>query len=211
LHAIRNGNNERKRFGAYKVDLTKAYDRVDWGYLEGVLIRLGFHSKWIGWVMECVTTVHYAIRFNNVSPDPFAPARGLRQGDPLLPYLFLFVADDLSKLIHDQVAKGELRQLMSADVRQVSHLLFADDTLLFMVANRRQAEVINRVLRYYERNTGKLINPAKCSIMFRAGCLPDNITNVQEVLGVGNITQDEKYLGLPTLDERMSKEKFNKA
>jgi hypothetical protein len=57
LHAIPCGNNRSKKFSAYKLDLTKVYDRVDWKYLEGVLRRLGFQSQWVQWVMECVTTV----------------------------------------------------------------------------------------------------------------------------------------------------------
>jgi hypothetical protein len=57
LHAIKNGNNACKQFGAFKLDLTKAYDHVDYGFLMGALHRLGFHSKWVHWVMQCVTTV----------------------------------------------------------------------------------------------------------------------------------------------------------
>jgi hypothetical protein len=57
LHAIKHGNNSCKKFGAYKLDLTKAYDRMDWGFMEGVMRRLGFQSKWVQWVMVCVTTV----------------------------------------------------------------------------------------------------------------------------------------------------------
>jgi hypothetical protein len=59
LHALRNGNQKCKKVGAYKLDLTQAYDRVDWGFLEGVLKRLGFHSNWVQWVMACVTTINY--------------------------------------------------------------------------------------------------------------------------------------------------------
>jgi hypothetical protein len=55
LHALRNGNHRCKQFGAYKLDITKAYDHVDWGFLEGVLQRLGFHSTWVQWIMACVT------------------------------------------------------------------------------------------------------------------------------------------------------------
>jgi hypothetical protein len=55
LHAIRDGNGRCKKYDAYKLDLTKAYDQVDYGYMEGVLKRLSFHSRWIQWVMECVT------------------------------------------------------------------------------------------------------------------------------------------------------------
>jgi hypothetical protein len=77
LHAIRCGNNRSKKFGAYKLDLTKAYDHVDWKKLEGVLRRLGFQGKWVQWVMECVTTVRYSVHFNNILLDSFQPSRGL--------------------------------------------------------------------------------------------------------------------------------------
>jgi hypothetical protein len=68
--------------------------RVNWGYL-GVLRRLGFHRTWVLWVMECVTIGRYSTRFSNVPLDSFTPSCGLHQGDPLLPYLFLFVDDGL--------------------------------------------------------------------------------------------------------------------
>jgi hypothetical protein len=95
LHAIQQGVTDRNNFCAYKLDLSKAYVRVDWSFLEKVLVRLGFQSLWIWWVMSCVTT----IRLNGVPLDPFRPTRGLRRGDPLSSYLFLFVADALSSAI----------------------------------------------------------------------------------------------------------------
>jgi hypothetical protein len=74
LHAMEQGNNKCKEFGVLKLDLTKAYDRVDWGYLEGVLLWLGFHQQWMQWIMACVTTVWYSARFNNVPLEPFTPS-----------------------------------------------------------------------------------------------------------------------------------------
>jgi hypothetical protein len=73
LHALNNEHNSCKRFDALKLDLTKAYDRVDWNYPERVLSRLGFHSKWTWWIMECVTTVRYSVCFNNVHLNSFVP------------------------------------------------------------------------------------------------------------------------------------------
>jgi hypothetical protein len=114
IHAMKNGNNNSKKFCAYKLDLSKAYDHVDWGFLEGVLRRLGFHSKWVQWVMACVTIVQYSVCFNNVPLETFKPTHGLRQGDPLSPYLFLFVTDGLSKLIQHETQQGLYESYMFA-------------------------------------------------------------------------------------------------
>jgi hypothetical protein len=147
LHAINHGNNNCKNFGALKLDLTKAYDRVEWGYLRGVLQRLGFQSQWVQWIMKCVTTVRYSVRLNNVLLDSFVPSRDLCQGDSLSPYLFLFVADGLSKLLQHQVRQQNLHELrICRRAPGISHLLFADDTLLFLEATESQAEIINKVL-----------------------------------------------------------------
>jgi hypothetical protein len=136
LNAIQKGNAGCKKFGAYKLDLSMAYDRVDWGYLEGVLRRLSFHSKWVQWMMQCVTTVRYLIHLNNVLLDSFILSHGLRQGDPLSLYLFLFVADGLSRIMQSEVQKGALHELkVCRRALGISHLLLADDTLLFFEAN----------------------------------------------------------------------------
>jgi hypothetical protein len=162
LHAIKNGNGRCKNFGAYKLNLTKAYDRVEWGYLKGVLMRLGFHSRWIQWVMECVTTVEYTVRLNNVQLDPFKPSHCLRQGDPLSPYLFLFVADGLSRILQNHVPNGVLHDLQVCRLAPgISHLLFADDTLLFLEATEEQTVLVNNALRLYEKGTCQLINQSK--------------------------------------------------
>jgi hypothetical protein len=77
LHAMEQGNRSCKEFGALKLDLTRAYDHVHWGYLEDVLLWLGFHQKWVQWIMACVTTVRYSVRFNNVALESFVPSHGL--------------------------------------------------------------------------------------------------------------------------------------
>jgi hypothetical protein len=99
--------------------------------------------------------------------ETFAPSRGLRQGDPLSPFLFLFVADGLSLLLKEKVMKGAISPVhVCRRAPGISHLLFADDTLLFIKAKTEEADVIKEVLSSYESSTGQLINPSICSIMF---------------------------------------------
>jgi hypothetical protein len=90
----------------------------------------------------------------------------------------------------------------------VSHLLFADDSLLFFKANGEQALKIKEILETYATNTGQLINPSKCSVMFGNSCPVETHVEVRTVLGVTQETFEAKYLGLPTPEGRMSNGKF---
>jgi hypothetical protein len=154
--------------------------------------------------MECVTIVQYSIRFNNVQLDSFRPTRGLHQGDPFSPYIFLFVADGLSKLMQQEVQNGNLNELYVCwRALGISHLLFADDTLIFMEANENQAETVKSIIKTYEKNTDQLVNPAKCSMVFGSLCPDAQQQNVREILQVTNLVGEERYLGLPTRGVRV--------
>ena len=83
-------------FLAAKLDMSKAYDHIEWSYLEKVMDSIGFSSRWIQLVMECVRSVSYSIVVNGNSCDNIIPSRGLSQGDPLSPFLFLLCAEGLS-------------------------------------------------------------------------------------------------------------------
>ena len=92
----------------------------------------------------------------------------MRQGDPLSPYLFLFVADALSLLLQKDVQDGTLKELkISRHAPGISHLLFADDALLFFKANTEQAERVKLVLQKFEESTGQKLSPEKCSLLTR--------------------------------------------
>jgi hypothetical protein len=99
LHFMEHGTSTNSSFCVYKLDLSKAYDRVDWHFLESTMHKMGFSHRWIQWIMACVTTVSYSIKFNGTLLEAFSPFRGLRQGDPLSPFLFLLMADGLSALL----------------------------------------------------------------------------------------------------------------
>jgi hypothetical protein len=209
LHFIEQNSNMKKNFCAYKLDLSKAYDRVDWEFLKKVMQRLGFCHRWVDWIMSCVTSVRYQVKFNGTLLDSFSPSRGLRQGDPLSPFLFVFVADGLSTLLQNEVNNHGIEPVkICRRAPGISHLLFADDSLLFFKAQANQACQIKKVLDLYALSTGQLINPDKCSIIFGESCPLASRVEVKTMLQVTQKTFETKYLGLPAPEGRMSSGKL---
>ena len=142
---------------AIKLDMHKAYDRVEWGFLENIMAKIGFDQRWIKLVTACVTSVRYNVRFNNFETDIFTPTRGLRQGDPLSPYLFLMVAEGLSCMIKKAEERGELDGVkVCRGAPTVSHLLFADDSLILMQAVKKNADCLANILNSYCANWTKV-------------------------------------------------------
>jgi hypothetical protein len=84
---------------AIKLDMAKAYDRAEWNYLHGIMLRLGFVESFVDTVMRCVTSVAFSVRVNGNLSSPFRPSRGIHQGDPISPYLFLLCSEGLSCLL----------------------------------------------------------------------------------------------------------------
>ena len=122
-----------------KLDIEKAYDHVNWEALLDLLKRMGFRVRWCRWIRTCISTVQFSVLFNGSPADFFGSLRGLRQGNPLSPLLFLVVMEVFSKMIKRVEGVGLLRGF-KADSRRgggvcVSHILFADDTILFCDAN----------------------------------------------------------------------------
>ena len=123
------------------MDLEKAYDHVEWPFLFLVLKKMGFGEKWIGWIKWCVSTARFLVLVNGTPSGFFQSSRGLRQGDPISPYLFVVVMEALNCLIKRAVNGGFLSH---CQVRgrgggvKISHLLFANDTLIFCKANEDQ-------------------------------------------------------------------------
>lgn len=192
----------RKKTGymALKLDMSKAYDRVEWGLLEGIMLKIGFAPKWIQMVMTCVSTVSYSVLINGQPHGKIRPSRGLRQGDPLSPYLFILCAKSLSTSIQRAVLRKEITSLPIArgGVR-ISHLFFADDNLLFCRATLGEWSKLQEILGVYERASGQLLNRGKTTLFFSRGTNRVTQERIKEAVGVNSTHNYEKYLGLPAL------------
>ena len=192
-----------------KLDMSKAYDRMEWGFLEAVLLRLGFSRHWIQLVSQCVSTVRYSFLVNGKQCGNLSPTRGLRQGDPLSPYLFLLGAEVFSALLEEKV---RLRHLQGVRICEgapvVSHLLFADDSLLFGKATVQECRAIQEVLDEYALASGQQVNFSKSDIVFSRGVSESNQLSLATILGVSIVPKHEKYLGLSTVVGRNRTETF---
>ncbi|XP_019200076.1 PREDICTED: uncharacterized protein LOC109193678 [Ipomoea nil] len=103
----------RMGWGALKLDMAKAYDRMEWPFLRSMLTALGFNNIWVDLIMLCVTTVSYNIKLNGIRGSPIVPSRGLRQGDPLSPYLFIICAEGLSLLLQQAQEANAVKQCLT--------------------------------------------------------------------------------------------------
>lgn len=158
-HFLKRRRDGKVGYGALKLDMSKAYDRVEWPFLEAAMIRFGFCSGWVTWIMRCVRTVSYSFIPNGESRGKVYPSRGLRQADTISPYLFLLCAEVLSRLISNAEAQDCLHGVkVCRTTPSISHLFFADDSFIFFKANEEECVVLKDIFLCYETASGQKIN-----------------------------------------------------
>ena len=151
MHYINQRRKGKEGLMAIKLDLSKAFDRVEWPCLEMIIRKLGFHEQWISLTMMFVKTATYSILINGELKGSIRSSRGTRQGDPISPYLFLICAEGLSAMLNRGQQQGHINGIaVCRKAPFISHLLFADDSLIFCKASGQECHALNTVLELYE-------------------------------------------------------------
>ncbi|CAN6585727.1 unnamed protein product [Malus baccata var. baccata] len=182
---------------AIKLDMAKAYDRVEWDFLLGMMVSLGFAPLFCSWIKECISTVSFSVLINGSPTGFFRPNRGLRQGDPLSPFMFLLCTEGFSMLIRRSLERGALHGFkISPTGVPLTYLFFADNSVVFGNASVEEAESIVAVLQTYARGSGQVINLAKSLVFFGANTPKCQKAKIVNSLGIQSKQGFGKYLGL---------------
>ncbi|XP_030508975.2 uncharacterized protein LOC115723630 [Cannabis sativa] len=197
VHSMRRRKGKRG-FMLIKLDLEKAYDKLDWDFILRVLHQLGFNRPFTEWIKACISVHEIKLLLNGSPAGKFTPERGLRQGDPLSPALYIMAAETLSRLLLEKEQHGLLKVFkLTRRGDSVTHLMFADDIMLFGEATIREAKSFLDCLNYYCNCSGQAINFSKSSVYFSRGVASRKAQVIAQTLGMRKMNRSATCLGIP--------------
>lgn len=206
IHSM-NRKRGKKGFMVLKLDLHKAYDSLDWDFLDATQTSKGFPRRLIDLIMFSLKESRISIHWNGGKLPQIGVGRGIRQGDPLAPYLFILARERLSDEIQHEVQKEKWKPFsLARGGTGVSHLFFADDLLLFSEASEQQINTIMACVKRFSALSDLSINLNKSLIY----CLPNTCHRV----AIGDLAMIPvtdnlgKYLGIPILHKRVNRDTF---
>ncbi|KAL6570158.1 hypothetical protein OROMI_014672 [Orobanche minor] len=179
-----------------KLDMEKAYDRINWNFIFQVMTRFGFSAAWVNFIKSCVSNCWFSILVNGQSAGFFKSDRGIRQGDPLSPLIFAIAADYFSRSIDKMFDRNPTMFYKIKKKVKITHLAYADDILIFLNATKKNLHLLNNCLTHYENVSGQKVNNFKSNfIMYKP--TPQVANWVQRISGFKNATLPVMYLGVP--------------
>ncbi|CAL8166302.1 unnamed protein product [Prunus armeniaca] len=199
-------SNGKKGFVAWKIDLSKAYDRLSWNFIREVLWEVGIRGRILELLMSCICSVQYRAVLNGELTETFVPKCGIRQGDPLSPYIFVLCMEKLSHLIHQKVQDNIWKPVQICQRGpMVSHLFFADDLILFGKASVALAKVMKQCLDDFCNLSGQRVSFKKSAICVSPNTCSDLARQVAAISGSPLIDCLGQYLGVPLIHKRVTK------
>lgn len=208
LHTMKS-KKSKTYYMAFKIDLEKAYDKLEWNFILNALTKLNFPQKLIGWIMTCIQSVSYSLLINGHISDTWYPQRGIRQGDPLSPYLFIICLNLLIlKFIEGHNSNLFDGLQINKNTPPIPILCFADDCIIFCKATEKSINFIHDTLKLFAKEAGLKICWNKSKAYFSKNTPNHKIRDICNKLEIQAGNVGEKYLGLPMIINRITKESF---
>lgn len=190
------GRKTRGKNIIFKLDMAKAYDRFEWDFLFAVFHRFGFSLPVIQLIRKMVTNCWFSVLMNGDTAGFFKSTRGVRQGDPIAPSLFIIAEESFSRSLKQAYLNSQVESFQGPGrCPPISHLLFADDTMIFSKASLGSVKNLLKVLKTYERSSGQLINVSKSGFFLHPRFHGSIITRISNVTGFNSHSFPHKYLG----------------
>lgn len=187
-----------------KIDLEKAYDKIDWNFLKQTLIDFNMPINWVNIIMSCVMGASLSLLWNGSKLSEFSPGRGLRQGDPLSPYLFVLCMEKLSHMIIQSCMRGDWRGLKaSKNGRVITYLFYADDLILFSKAEDKDCSNIFNILKIFCDISGQLVNFKKSKLFCSKSVPFFRAQALSAKMGIPLTNDLGAYLGLPLVHKNV--------
>ncbi|WMV60256.1 hypothetical protein MTR67_053641 [Solanum verrucosum] len=190
-----------------KVDLRKAYDSIEWCFLRSMLVELGFPYKFIQWVMECVTSVSYSLLMNGGLTEPFKGRRGIRQGDPMSPYLIFIAMDYLQRELNQVLIHPQFQFHPRCKKLGVVHICFADDLLMFCKADITSIKLLQAAFVKFSSVSVLQATIEKSSI-YMSGVKPEFKLTILQTLGFCEGTLPFIYLGVSLSSKKLTTDQW---
>ena len=190
----------KKSFGgnmALKVDIEKAFDTLDWNFLLRVLKAFGFNDIFCNWIQSILASAKISISINGKLHGFFSCSRGVRQGDPLSPLLFCLAEEVISRSTTKLVREGKLKLILGSRNNPVpSHILYADDIMLFCKASNSNIQALTNLFQKYAQISGQFVNPQK-SFIYAGSINHHRLLNIATSTGFNIGSLPFTYLGVP--------------
>ncbi|GJU89583.1 RNA-directed DNA polymerase, eukaryota, reverse transcriptase zinc-binding domain protein [Tanacetum coccineum] len=199
------GYNRKLKFKrvAFKIDLEKAYDTIDWRFLKVVLEQFGFPGKMVDWIMVCVSTTKFSININGEREGYFSGGRGLRQGDLMSPYLFTLVMEVFSIIMGRNIGRNkDFKYHHGCKKLQITQLCFADDLLVFCHGDIKSVNTIKESLEEFSSYFGLKANMNKSTVFFGGLTIAEQ-SIILDITPFAIRSLPVRYLGVPLITKKI--------